>query len=55
MVYRVRRKIVTYSTTEVTAIGLDNSVYVLGGFTNDGRITNTVEVYNTTNNRWNVT
>lgn len=43
------------SCTEVTAASLDDLVYVMGGFTNDGRITSTVEVYNTTNNLWNAT
>jgi len=38
--------------TEVMAVSLDDLVYVIGGFTNEGRITNTVEVYNTTNNFW---
>lgn len=38
--------------TEIMAVSLDGLVYVIGGFTNEGRITNTVEVYNTTNNLW---
>lgn len=38
--------------TEIIAVSLDNLVYVMGGFTNEGRITNAVEVYNTTNNLW---
>jgi hypothetical protein len=45
----------TTSRTEITAVSLHYLVYVLGGFTNDSRITNTVEVYNTTNNRWDTT
>ena len=39
--------------TEVTAASLNNLVYVIGGFTNDGRISNLVEAYNTSNNFWN--
>lgn len=38
--------------TEVTAVSLNNLVYIIGGFTNDGRITNLVETYDTTSNRW---
>ena len=38
--------------TEVMAANLDEAVYVIGGFTFDGKITNIVEMYNSTNNTW---
>ncbi|WP_458720253.1 kelch repeat-containing protein [Candidatus Nitrosocosmicus sp. R] len=36
--------------TEVTASNLDEAVYVIGGFTFDGKITHIVEMYNSTDN-----
>lgn len=38
--------------TEVTATNLDEAVYVMGGFTFDGKITDIVEMYNSTDNTW---
>ena len=38
--------------TEVTAANLDETVYVIGGFTFDGKITDIVEMYNSTDNTW---
>ena len=38
--------------TEVTAANLDDTVYVIGGFTFDGKITDIVEMYNSTDNTW---
>ena len=38
--------------TEVTAAILDETVYVIGGFTFDGKITDIVEMYNSTDNTW---
>ena len=38
--------------TEVTAANLDAEVYVIGGFTSDGKITDIVEMYNSTDNTW---
>jgi N-acetylneuraminic acid mutarotase len=38
--------------TEVTAANLDGQVYVIGGFTSDGKITDIVEMYNSTDNTW---
>ena len=38
--------------TEVTAANLDEAVYVIGGFTFDGKITDIVEMYNSTDNTW---
>jgi N-acetylneuraminic acid mutarotase len=38
--------------TEVTAANLDLKVYVIGGFTSDGKITDIVETYNSTDNTW---
>ncbi len=36
--------------TEVTASNLDEAVYVIGGFTFDGEITDIVKMYNSTDN-----
>jgi N-acetylneuraminic acid mutarotase len=36
--------------TEVTAANLDGEVYVIGGFTSDGKITDIVQMYNSTDN-----
>ncbi|HYF99969.1 MAG TPA: kelch repeat-containing protein [Candidatus Saccharimonadales bacterium] len=38
--------------TEVTAVAYNNTVYVIGGFTEDGRISNLVEAYNISSNSW---
>ena len=38
--------------TEVTAESLNNTLYVIGGFTEDGKITNLVERYNVSSNSW---
>ena len=38
--------------TEVTAANLDETVYVIGGFTFDGKIADIVEMYNSTDNTW---
>lgn len=38
--------------TEVTAANLDEAIYVMGGFTSDGKITDIVEMYNSTDNTW---
>ncbi len=38
--------------TEVTAANLNENVYVIGGFTFDGKITDIVEMYNSTDNTW---
>ena len=38
--------------TVVTAANLDETVYVIGGFTFDGKITDIVEMYNSTDNTW---
>jgi N-acetylneuraminic acid mutarotase len=38
--------------TEVTAVTLNNTLYVIGGFTADGIITNLVERYNFSSNSW---
>ena len=38
--------------TEVTAANLNEVVYVIGGFTFDGKITDIVEMYNSTDNTW---
>ena len=38
--------------TEVTAVTLNNTLYVIGGFTGDGVITNLVERYNFSTNSW---
>ena len=40
------------SRTEVTAVTLNNTLYVIGGFTEDGKITNLVERYNFSSNSW---
>lgn len=37
--------------TEVTAANLDGKVYVIGGFTSDGKITDII-MYNSTDNTW---
>jgi hypothetical protein len=36
--------------TEVTASNLDEAVYVIGGFTFEGKITDIVEMYSSTDN-----
>lgn len=38
--------------TEVTAVSLNDTLYVIGGFTRDGINTNLVERYNFTSNSW---
>lgn len=38
--------------TEVTSANIDEAIYVIGGFTSDGEITNIVEMYNVTSNSW---
>lgn len=38
--------------TEVTAESLNNTLYVIGGFTEDGKITNLVDKYNISSNSW---
>lgn len=38
--------------TEITAANLDEAVYVIGGFTFDGKITDIVEMYNSIDNTW---
>jgi len=38
--------------TEVMAANLDETVYVIGGFTFDGKITDIVEMYNSTDITW---
>lgn len=38
--------------TEVTAVELENSIYVIGGFDADGKPTGIVEAYNIKNNTW---
>jgi len=36
--------------TELTASNLDEAVYVIGGFTFEGKITDIVEMYSSTDN-----
>jgi N-acetylneuraminic acid mutarotase len=38
--------------TEVTAVTLNDTLYVIGGFTEDGKITNLVERYNFSSKSW---
>ena len=38
--------------TEVTTESLNNTLYIIGGFTADGKITNLVERYNFSSNSW---
>ena len=38
--------------TEIIAANLEEAVYVIGGFTLDGKITDIVEMYNSTDNTW---
>ena len=38
--------------TELVAVNLGGEVYVIGGFTLDGKITEIVEMYNSTDNTW---
>jgi N-acetylneuraminic acid mutarotase len=44
--------IIPNTRAEVTAVILDTGVYVIGGFTSDGKITDIVEMYNSTDNTW---
>ena len=44
------RETLPNARTEVTASNLDEAVYVIGGFTFDGKITDIVEMYNSTDN-----
>lgn len=39
--------------TEVTATNIDDSIYVIGGFTSDEEITDIVEMFNSSSNSWN--
>ncbi|MGH9924631.1 MAG: Kelch repeat-containing protein, partial [Nitrososphaeraceae archaeon] len=38
--------------TEVTAVNLDDGIYVIGGFTSDDRNSAIVEMYNVTSDSW---